>query len=131
MSNTADHVRDKAEDPVAALKKRVRTLEKSVQAMTDKASKQEEVLRKHKKFLEVIEEHAAFSLLERFEQRLSEINKKLQILILKNCVMTEVPRLHPDSIHAVKVAMDKPDEWWRKREHMTINQWADLLSKIA
>jgi hypothetical protein len=84
-------------------------------------------LRHYKKLLKFMNAHKAKKNLDKIEDRLSYLAKKLRCEIGKNMVLREVSRCYPVYLPHLTKALDHPDSWWEAKEHFTIDRWARFL----
>jgi hypothetical protein len=84
-------------------------------------------LRHYKKLLKFMHAHKAKRNLDRIEDRLDYLAKKLKCEIGKNIVLREVSRCYPIYLPHLTKALDNSDSWWDEKDHYTIERWARFL----
>jgi len=85
---------------------------------------------RHSTLLTAIDEHKAIAHLDKISARVAELNRKVQLEILKSIVLSEVSRIYPDSFRPLMSAMDMSDEWWSDGEDLTIKEWTNRISEL-
>lgn len=93
----------------------------------------ERFVRRHEKRLAQIVPHETEQFLTAIRQDTEELHKRLQLMILKMAVLTEVPRICKPQMraaifNAIRECLDFEDSWWIKRENWTMAEWLQGLA---
>lgn len=112
---------------IAKLHEMVIELQKGLKEVRGTSNRNTTSINRQEKLLTMVNEHKSIEHLNSLERRILELSQKLQIEILKNTVVSEVPRIYPDSWRFVVKAMDKDDHWWNEGDDLTILQWRDRV----
>jgi hypothetical protein len=92
-------------------------------------SVEEKSIRHYKKLLSFMNAWKAKKNLDKVDERLAYLTKKLRCEINKNTVLREVSRVYPQSLPLLSKNLDQLDEWWIKKEDYTIEAWARFLEQ--
>ncbi len=113
------------------LEGRVAELERRLQKYADRIVSAEKKLAEANKRLENITPHRVEKFLNEMREDASHLHDRLQLMVLKTCVMSETyrfaagigsPRAN-ELIGAMMSAVDLPDGWWKAREAYDLGRW--------
>lgn len=63
----------------------------------------------------------------KIHERTSRLSKRMQALVIRDAVCTEVSRCYPRLSMALCRMRDFPDEFWLNRDNMSIDEWKDYI----
>lgn len=109
-------------DDIKALKSRVTAIERRQTTMADDVADAMSVV-------ELLEMKDVAGHATKIKERVEYLAKRLQLEILRQCVVTEISRVYPDLMPATLRAIDEDDDWWKKGDKYTIAQWARRLKE--
>lgn len=132
-------------DPLAVLIERIDDIEsrlgivsknhEQLSAAFSRCQKHQNVLTQR---LNKIEPHKVEKQLDQIAPRVDELAKRLQAMIIRVTVCTEIAYaariLEPTRTNGICAALidllDRPDEYWRSKEHRTIGDWLKDVAPV-